>query len=185
MLATILFIMTISFAYAIKGGVLHLWLKSVPSGKLISTILVALSIGVYNSQLIGYAEYDFPFTLALMSGLAWIVAVAPGLGAYVRALEGMTDQQEELDYIDRLIEPLKDKNLVLWGWAGLTLRGALTGLPFALLFINPAIILICATMPVWYWISYHAHRLIKRKSNEIPWIAEILYGAVIGYAITF
>lgn len=178
-----LFILAITFAFMLKGGVLEVFKKEWEFGKLAAYIVVFFAFGVRYSEHLGGDVYNLNFLMAFLGLLAWVMAWSRGLGAYVRMQAGMFDQPKEIGWIDRLLDKLKIFHVEKRGWAGLFLYGASGGAYFALLLKSPVIMPILATMPVWYWVSLKAHRLIGKRETEIPWIAEILFGATIGLSL--
>ena len=172
-----LMIIVFTLAYMIKGGILDPFAKWMPSGKLISTVLIALSYGFLTGSV----------TEALLVAIAWLLAVAPALGTYVQAIEGRDPRTWNKDgslrvgveEIDTILMPLLKRDMIkAWGWCGLALRGLVTALPFVLL-LGSFAPLIMITMPVWYWLSWKTHQLTGVSTSKF-WFAELYFGIVVG-----
>lgn len=178
------YIVLFAAAYLIKGGLLDQFGKWIPSGKLISTLMIALFFALVMNP-----------TAGVFFALAWLYGIYRPLGTYVQAIEGrdprtwdvdgdgVQEFREGVDWIDEALMPVLDKGYVKsWGWLGLALRGGITVLGFVFLLQSFLPLLIGVTMPVWYWLSWQTHK-ITRISTAKFWFAELYYGAALGLGV--
>lgn len=124
-----------------------------------------------------YLEHDYaPWALFLwQTAVMWRFA-APGWGDYIGAAKGtQATDLSEVFYIDRIIEPLRDRPR-LWGVAGLSIRcgewGAMIGAPF----LNPFPMLAgLLAGPIVYLLS----KILPHESRFVWPIFEIVLGMLL------
>ena len=123
--------------------------------------------------------------LSTMCFAAMWLGAMKGWGDYIGALGGWrTHNLKEWGAIDWAISSLK-RYPKLWGWVGLSIRGALWGavvaVPFALHGLPWVdFIVLGSTMPVWYRLALHWtwHRA-RSDWQEAGWgLGEIIFGIV-------
>lgn len=145
----------------------------------------------------------FAVAMALVTGI-WVAAIpafilmwvgaAPGWGAYIGAMVDGSNPEKEVLVIDDVIKPWKH-NPRAWGFAGLTLRGALWGFLLAVsvvyvsLVAAAAFILAGAAMGIVYDLS---HKFVRTFGKNKKWrglsgwqFSEYTFGAVLWLPLYF
>lgn len=154
-----------------RGGVFARWLGSF--GKPLNHLSYGLLI-----LTMGYSWY-----LALAGALLAWVTFSFGWGRYVGALieQKVRHDETEIKWIDRAIEA-HEGNWLKFGVYGLTLRGLIIGVPFAILLSNPYLVLSGASMGLCYALAAFMCRKIDKL--KYAWAAgEFIFGAVIWFTI--
>ena len=122
------------------------------------------------------------FTDCIVNSVLMMIAMFTGMslgwGRYIGALGGWeTRELSEVKFIDWFISPLK-KRARIWGFAGLTLRGLLVGLPIAFIDNNICPLIAGLLMGICYLIPIS---IVGRKGWEY---GEIVFGAILWYSVT-
>lgn len=172
---------------AIRGGQWKEWLGlpedsvwgKIPSDAINAAIFAAAVLWIHGNPVLAAASY----------GAMWLGA-AKGWGDYIGALGGWRiSDLKEVRWIDAIIKPLIAKPK-LWGWAGLSLRGAYWGAclaaPFAYYGLPWAqFILLGATMPLCYWLAIQwAWHRARGNWQSAGWgLGEIFFGFALWNAL--
>lgn len=149
-------------------------------GKTINAVAFALAVALlpavsYQGMADGVPHYMFQnvdWSTGFYAGLAMLAGAAPGWGDYIGAMGNWRkDSLSEWPPIDAIIERWYDEP-VLWGFAGMTLRGALLGFLVALALHSVLPIVGGALMGCVYFVSVRAYQ-------ERGWpIAEWIFGGI-------
>lgn len=115
------------------------WLSKIVYFLVQGDFVNALAFGLFCAFAVDHSYH--PLAVFLYEFILMWRFAAPGWGEYIGAAGGWRPTvekplQEEVDYIDRIIEPLLDRPR-LWGVAGLSLRCGEWGLMIGAPFLNP------------------------------------------------
>lgn len=140
-----------------------------------------------------FVYYHFDLTAALWSFPACLIAMSFGWGRYIGTLGGWEKETwEEVDFIDHAIADLMVSkfsthlinkydidDMRLWGFYGLTLRGAFMGIVLSLPLHSVWPLLASTTMGIVYLASIEiCHAVLKDRQRGWE-LGEVLFGGLI------
>lgn len=138
--------------------------------------------------LMGLVKMDAIF--GLLAALAWLAALAPGLGSYINNLRENPEEKHLGDHaavivfmtfiFDRFKIPHTQFN---YGFAGCFLRGIWMGIPLALCFSSGWPLLLAAQFPFAYLAGFWLDRKFPAIRSSGWEIGEFIYGAVVGVGV--
>jgi hypothetical protein len=142
----------------------------------------------------------YPFTNAVFSGIIsvlWLLAIMPGLGAYlgnIKQTHGLIEKGDQIwivSVLDKLWDKLKlseNHKQTFYGWVGTSIRGGYYGLALAVPTTSLLPLIAGLSMPVWYYLGFV---LEKKWPKTFVWdshiggwaLGEWFYGAVLGLSV--
>lgn len=139
----------------------------------------------FNAVVFGLALFfvmDVSLWIALLAIPAMWLGENPGWGSYIVAIRDEEyEYKPEIKLIDRIIAPLQHQNGLLWGAAGLTLRGILWAFPIALVFQSPIPIAGGMLMGLCYVIAKEGNpeNIYGEREPKKMWaLGEYIFGGV-------
>lgn len=191
----------------IRGG---LWENHLPfSGKLFNVIVFSLFVLALQVQQVGTTGEGIPhyhlsflaFLSAALAGIAMWLGQAPGWGRYIGALGGWENKKPEevflIDFILHLLRLTPDfsainqhtvtyhnpKQLRLWGFCGMTLRGFYWGALLSLATFSVYPVLVSCLMGVVYLACIEVARATKGTGGKGWEWAEYVFGALLWVSV--